>query len=216
MKEPSSEAGPPPRLPAKRLLAPTNRPRKVQTTGYSAPGRPEVWLEPDRLYTQPILNAVVEPEDWAGGVRLELWIDISETGKPSCRHLAIQATEDASITWQLLKEIGVPTIMQIAMRESWRHDPETGQVGAADPVEMEERYPATGRGKPRTDEFLARIRKRYRQLIEEGCLTPVKIIAEEETVDRSTARSWLGKAVDKSERLSPADGGRARKGSGSA
>ena len=195
-------------------------PRKVSATGYSEPGKPEVWIEPGRLRVAPEVKAVVEADDWAGGVRLEVWMEVAEDGKASCREVRVQAPEGTSITGQVLKDITLPRIMAAAMVDAtWRIDPETSQFQAADSVEMEELYPASvkrqSQGKRKTDEFLQRIVKLYRYAVAEG-KAPTLFVQREEMVDRATARKWLAEAVkrglmDKSERLSAADGARLNK-----
>ena len=198
----------------------SNLPRKVSATGYSEPGKPEVWIEPGRLRVAPEVKAVVEPDDWAGGVRLEVWMDVSEEGKASCREIRVQAPEGTSITGQVLKDVTLPRIMAAAMVDAaWRIDPETSQFQAADSAEMEELYPASikrqSQGKRKTDEFLERIVKLYRHALTEG-KAPSLLIEREEMVDRTTVRRWLAEAVkrglmDESERLSAADGARLSK-----
>lgn len=197
-----------------------NLPRKVSATGYSEPGKDEVWIEPGRLRVAPTVQAVVEADDWAGGVRLEVWMDVQEGGKASCREIRVQAPEGLAITGQLLKDITLPRIMAAAMVDAaWRIDPETSQFQAADSAEMEERYPDSikrpTQGKRKSDEFLMRIVKLYRHALDEG-MAPSRLIEREEMVDRTTVRRWLAEAVkrglmDESERLSAADGARLSK-----
>ena len=172
----------------------------------------------------PLIHAVVEPDEWAGGVRLELWIEVSDDGKLSCRNLQIHATEKTSVTGDILKGITLPSIMDEAVvRAGWQHDPETGQIKGATRDQIEKHYPEavkrSTRGKPRSDGHLQRIVKRYRELRDEGDSSPIKTIADEEMSTRQAVRGWLKKAVakeflDESERLTQADGGRSRKGSG--
>ena len=196
----------------------SNLPSKVSATGYTEAGKPEVWLQSDRLYIPRAVQAVVEPEDWPGGMRLEVGFEVSDDGKPLCREVRIQAPEGSVVTGQVLKEVTLPRIMAAAMVDAaWQHDPDTGQIGAAQRSEMEDRYPESmkrsTRGRRRSDDFLERIVKLYRHALETG-QPPSCFIEREEKVDRSTVRRWLkdaeGRGLLPEGRLSAADGGRLR------
>ena len=199
---------------------PSNVPRKVSATGYTDPGKPDVWLKPGRLYVPRTVQATVEPQDWAGGARLEIWFEVDDEGKPSCREVRVQAAEGRAVSGQILKDVTLSRIMAAAMVDAtWQHDPETGQVGAADPTEVEGRYPESvnrsTRGRRRSDEFLKRIVKLYRQAIKEGRPPRPFIQREEMVMAPSTVRRWLADAerrgfLSPSERLTSADGGRLR------